>query len=123
KKQMEDLKEERDILQKKLDVIKKIRTKINNAINELEETYKNDLEEPINYVYKKINRHSNFSGINISLLNKGVNKKADTTVGDVENSVNLSNILSSGQITTVALSFFLGIAFKQNFSRFRAYFF
>jgi DNA repair protein SbcC/Rad50 len=110
-------------LKEKQKLIKSIRNNINTAVNQIESTYKNELEAPINYVYRKINRHSNFSKINISLPSGAINKKVDTTVGNEEDMVNLSNVLSSGQITTVALSFFLGIAFKMQFSKFNAFFF
>ncbi|AYV70133.1 AAA family ATPase [Bacillus sp. PK3-056] len=115
-KELEELKEQQKL-------IKSIRSNINTAVNQMESKYKNELEDPINYVYRKINRHSNFSKINISLPSGSTNNKVDTTVGDDKNMVNLSNILSSGQITTVALSFFLGIAFKMQFSKFKTYFF
>ncbi|MDA4081889.1 MULTISPECIES: AAA family ATPase [Bacillus] len=123
KNKLEILKKELEILEKKQKNIIKIKTMVNKVANELEQMYKEELEDPINYVYKKINRHSNFSRINLSLPKNGGNKKLDTTVGEQGEYVNLSNILSSGQITTVALSFFLGIAFRKKFSKFNIYFF
>lgn len=123
KKKTDKVKDELDILIEKQKLIKKVKNSINSAVNQMETMYKNELEEPINYVYRKINRHSNFSEINISLPSGATNKKVDTTVSNGENTINLSNVLSSGQVTTVALSFFLGIAFKKRFAKFNAYFF
>ncbi|WP_020062080.1 AAA family ATPase [Bacillus sp. 123MFChir2] len=123
KKKIDKISNELDELRRKQKLITKIKNNINLAVNKTEKKYKNELEEPINYVYRKINRHSNFSAINISLPSGTTNKKVDTTVGNEGNTVNLSNVLSSGQITTVALSFFLGIAFKKRFSKFNVYFF
>lgn len=123
KKKIDKIANELDELKEKQKIIKSIRSNINSAVNQMERKYKNELEDPINYVYRKINRHSNFSKINISLPSGAINKKVDTTVGDEKNMINLSNVLSSGQITTVALSFFLGIAFKMQFSKFKTYFF
>lgn len=116
------LKREVDRLDNKLITLDKLKKNVLSAIKNVEQSYKSNLEEPINYVYRKINRHCNFAGININIPD-GITKKVDPTVGSEDNMVNISNILSSGQITTVALSFFLGIAFKQNVSKFKAYFF
>lgn len=123
KQKIEDIQSQLDKLKEQHAIIKKIKNNVYSAVNELEKKYKNELEEPINYVYKKINRHSNFTKINMSLPSGRSNKKVDATVGNKDSIVNLSNVLSSGQITTVALSFFLGIAFKKRFSKFNSYFF
>jgi len=119
----EKVNKELNELKQKQKLVRKIRNHVNSAVNKVETTYKNELEEPINYVYRKINRHSNFSKINMSLPSGATSKKVDATVGNNGNEVNLSNVLSSGQITTVALSFFLGIALKKKFTKFNAYFF
>lgn len=121
KEKLKELEKKKDYYEGIVSNVKVIEKKINETIRIIEKLNKSELEEPINYIYRKINRHTNFERININIAS-GKTDMIDPTIEKDKNQLNISNVLSSGQITTVALSFFLGIALKQNSSMVKAYF-
>lgn len=102
-------------------IIKKIntlKTKIDQAEGEYESFVSKKIEDVINIIYKKINRHTNFADLEI----KRPETKATNLAITVEDDINFSNVMSTGQITSVSLSFFIALALIENSSNFKAYF-
>lgn len=103
-----------------------LKTKINNlkkdidsAVGIYESKVASNVNIVINDIYKKISRHSSIDKVKIERP-KGMTQNINITV---QNNINFANIMSTGQLTTFALSLFIGMAMLNNEPNFKAYFF
>ncbi|QLY78972.1 hypothetical protein [Clostridium intestinale] len=99
--------------------INNLRKDIESAVGIYESGVASNVNIVINDIYKKISRHSYIDKVKIERP-KGMSQNVNITV---QNNVNFSNIMSSGQLTTFALSLFIGMAMLNNEPNFKAYFF
>lgn len=104
------------------DHLKEISSKTRSLKNEWDRKIAEHINGPIKTIYRKLNRHSNFNEINLKregrvtqIANLGVQKGDGKSLG-------IANVLSTGQLSTVALSVFLTVAFSQWKNSFRCYF-
>ncbi|MBN1054932.1 hypothetical protein DVW05_06155 [Clostridium botulinum] len=99
--------------------INDLRKDIESAVGIYESEVASNVNIVINDIYKKISRHSFIDKVKIERP-KGMSQNVNITVQD---NVNFSNIMSTGQLTTFALSLFIGMAMLNNEPNFKAYFF
>jgi len=125
---IEECKKEIKAIEEKIKFKKNVKEKLSYIEKKIEDV-RNDydrkacdrLGSSINLFYKRINRHTIFKDLIISKV--GSTKKTDGKVITINNKeVNFSNIISTGQMTTVMLSFFLTVAMGQRHLPFRCYF-
>ncbi|HOA81250.1 MAG TPA: AAA family ATPase [Defluviitaleaceae bacterium] len=110
--------EELTLLDVKSKEINGIKTKVSQSEGQYEAQISKKLESVINTIYRKINRHTNFEELTI----RRPGTKATNLEVLIDSDTNFSNVMSTGQITSVALSFFIGLALTENSSKFKAYF-
>ncbi|WP_346940469.1 AAA family ATPase [uncultured Clostridium sp.] len=99
--------------------IENLKKKIDSAIGIYEGQIAANVNSVINDIYKKISRHSSIDKVNIERP-KGMTQNMNITV---QNKVNFTNIMSTGQLTTFSLSLFIGMAMLNGEPNFKAYFF
>ncbi|WP_333593651.1 AAA family ATPase [Anaerospora hongkongensis] len=77
---------------------------------------------PVTKFYRRINRHTNFTDICLNRTGT-VAQKSELIVTDQNgNDCLISNVLSTGQLSTLAISIFFATALKHESSPFRCYF-
>lgn len=93
--------------------IKKI--KVNNEKLETER-----IAEPLSAIYRKITRNTNITQINLKKVN--ANKKSSLDIIDLDgNNIPFGNIMSAGQVSTLAISIYLAKAVLSKDSTFKLY--
>ncbi|MCZ2258077.1 AAA family ATPase [Sporosarcina sp. G11-34] len=81
-----------------------------------------EIKEPLQKIYKRINRHTNIKDINLVIEGR-TNKIAGLWANTKEDEkIFAPNILSAGQLSVVALSIFISVALGQKESPFKCYF-
>lgn len=93
--------------------IKKI--KVNNEKLETQR-----IAEPLSAIYRKITRNTNITQINLKKVN--ANKKSSLDIIDLDgNNIPFGNIMSAGQVSTLAISIYLAKAVLTKDSTFKLY--
>lgn len=81
-----------------------------------------EIKEPLQKVYRRINRHTNIKDINLQIEGR-TNKIAGLWAKTIEDEeIFAPNILSAGQLSVVALAIFISVALGQKENPFKCYF-
>lgn len=107
-------------ISKKINRVTTLVSKVNKIKTEREKNETERIAEPLSIIYKKIIRNTNIKEIN---LKKGVAKnKSSLDVKDFEgNDIPFGNILSAGQVSTLAISMYFAKAILNKNSKFKLY--
>ena len=91
------------------------RIKVNNEKLETQR-----IAEPLSAIYRKITRNTNITQINLKKVN--ANKKSSLDIIDLDgNNIPFGNIMSAGQVSTLAISIYLAKAVLSKDSTFKLY--
>jgi uncharacterized Zn finger protein (UPF0148 family) len=114
---------QKDINSKQLyfDWFKEKANNIKSIKNEWDKKIAAELNGPIQTIYRRLNRHSNFYEIDFKREGR-TNPLASLGVQSKDKNLGVANVLSAGQLSTVALSVFFTVAFSQWRDNFRCYF-
>ena len=105
-----------DKIRKVTDLIKLI----NQQKTESEKKENERISKPLNDIYKKITRNTNIKEINLKKDN--AKNKSSLEIKDIEgNDTPFGNIMSTGQVSTLAISMYLAKALLNKNSSFKVY--
>ncbi|WP_283750906.1 AAA family ATPase [Bacillus cereus] len=107
--------------QKALEELKYLSKEIKKVKTEWDKKIANQINEPLQKIYKRLNRHTNIQTIDFMTEGR-TTQKAKMTVQVNDTEVFVPNVLSTGQLSIVSLSIFLTIALGQKDNPFRCYF-
>ncbi|AIQ34700.1 hypothetical protein R50345_08795 [Paenibacillus sp. FSL R5-0345] len=108
--------------EEKLKELKKILSNTKQLRKEFDDEIVKDISEPLQKIYKRLNRHTNIQAIDLTREGK-TNTKAKLNANMMSNDkVYVPNVLSTGQISVVSLAIYLTIAMGQKENPFRCYF-
>jgi DNA repair exonuclease SbcCD ATPase subunit len=126
-----ELEKAKVLVNKELDELnnsRRILTKLSSTLTEIKKTRKKwdhsimeQISNPLQNVYKRINRHSNIETINV-LIEGRSNAKANLVTHINNEKKPAANVLSAGQLSVAALSIFLTVALGQANQNFKCYF-
>lgn len=128
KKQMEknsksigEKQKEQKLIKENIELFKQIKGEIDSLITKTNNDIGEALSEGIIRTYNRISRHTNF-GISINKGGRTINSFEIICENEGGKKVQSSIVMSTGQITTVALSIFWAIVNSKKDSDFRCYF-
>lgn len=102
--------------------LKKILNNTKQLRKEFDDEIVKEISEPLQKIYKRLNRHTNIQAIDLTREGK-TNTKAKLNANMMSNDkVYVPNVLSTGQISVVSLAIYLTIAMGQKENPFRCYF-
>ncbi|EJR78559.1 AAA family ATPase [Bacillus cereus] len=107
--------------QQALEKLKYLSKEIKKIKKEWDKKIANQINEPLQKIYKRLNRHTNIQAIDFMTEGR-TTQKAKMTVQVNDTEVFVPNVLSTGQLSIVSLSIFLTIAIGQKDNPFRCYF-
>lgn len=103
--------------------IEDMRTSVKKIRNSIDSNILNNLNVPLNYIFRRINRHSIYDNIELKKPTRGVAKGAEFNINSIfGQSTFIPNIVSTGQLSAITLSIFLTVAMGQRQLPFRCYF-
>lgn len=109
-----------EILNNKLKKVSELKKAINKEKTESEKKENERISKPLNDIYKKITRNTNIKEINLKKDN--AKNKSSLEIKDIEgNNTPFGNIMSTGQISTLAISMYLAKALLNRNSSFKVY--
>jgi DNA repair protein SbcC/Rad50 len=121
KLKLADAQKDIDLQQRYQEWIRAKVSSIKGARNEWDKKVAAELNGPIQTIYRRLNRHSNFYEIDFKREGR-TNQLASLGVQSKGKNLGVANVLSAGQLSTVALSVFFTVAFSQWQESFRCYF-
>lgn len=121
-----EIKQKKEILSEKGTIeakIEEIRTSIKKVRGSVDRGILDNLNVPLNYIFKRINRHNIYDNIELSKPKRGVAKNAEFNISNIfGQSTFIPNVVSTGQLSSITLSIFLTVAMGQRHLPFRCYF-
>lgn len=110
------------LLESKRNGLKKLETELKNIKSNREKKMVDDIIDPVQKIYQRITRHTNFKDIFLKRAGT-VSEKSELRVKDFYGEdVFMANVLSAGQLSTLGISLFLATASKNKDDLFRCYF-
>lgn len=111
-------------LNDKVDVLKSISRELKEYRANKERQQTEQIIDPVNKLYRRITRHTNFKQISLDRTGKTSSKSELRVIHELgENSdCYISNVFSAGQVSTLSIAIFLATAIKHQDSLFRCYF-
>lgn len=106
---------------KELSDLKNISNEIKRKRNEWDRHMVDKIRQPLQRIYRRINRHTNINSIDL-LIKGQISSKAKLVANIGDKEVSATNILSAGQLSVVALAIFLTVAMGQRDQPFKCYF-
>ncbi|OMD41116.1 hypothetical protein BSK52_11845 [Paenibacillus odorifer] len=107
---------------KQLLELRKLLANVKGIRKEFDDKIVEEIRDPLQRIYKRLNRHTNIQAIDLSREGRA-NAKAKLNANMLTNSkVYVPNVLSTGQISVVSLAVYLTIAMGQKENPFRCYF-
>ena len=107
-------------LSNKLKKVSELKKVINKEKTESEKKENERISKPLNDIYKKITRNTNIKEINLKKDN--AKNKSSLEIKDIEgNDTPFGNIMSTGQVSTLAISMYLAKALLNRNSSFKVY--
>ncbi len=121
-----EIKQKTDVLLNKdriEDKLEEIRTSVKAVRSSVDDEIMKNLNDPLNYIFKRINRHNIYDNIELRKPTRGVAKNAEFNINNIfGQSTFIPNIVSTGQLSAITLSVFLTVAMGQRHLPFRCYF-
>ncbi|MDN4075853.1 AAA family ATPase [Fictibacillus terranigra] len=107
--------------EKELEKLKEVLKELKHLRNHWDKKMVESIKEPLQKIYRRINRHTNIQDINLLIEGKTTPMASlNANVNDEE--VPATNILSAGQLSVMALAIFLTISMGQKDNEFKCFF-